>query len=209
MAFKHLNKRSNVSLATQTGTILQPQDKDREDTGSHCSARTSRAAFHHHVCLARSWTLNWGNWEVVEGLDREVRWKRRLIGSTVCVPSYTISLVNLGMESINHIINIFWNRIKLCLSMMPEIFTRVIKTFSILLCRLCSTDRFLMSILLSFVERFGNLTTSLLFSYIRCFSKRYKISQQLPSFYSLIIKATIILLLHVLVLLLIYFIIFF
>lgn len=134
MAFKHLNKRTNVSLATQSGTIL-PQDKDREDTGWHCSARTSRAALHHHVCLARSWTSNWG---LVEGLAREVRWKRRLTGSTVCVPSFTISLVNLGMESINHIINIFWNRIKHCLSMMPEIFTRTIKTFSILLCRLRS-----------------------------------------------------------------------
>lgn len=56
VAFKHLNKRNNEPPAPQTGTTLQNEDKEREYTGCHCSDTTARAALHHHICLAMSWT---------------------------------------------------------------------------------------------------------------------------------------------------------
>lgn len=44
---------------------------------------------------------------MVGGLGGGMKWKMRLIGTAVCVPYYTISLVNLGMQLIYHVINIY------------------------------------------------------------------------------------------------------
>lgn len=42
---------------------------------------------------------------MVGGLGAEMRWKRRLIGTTVCVSAYIVTLINLGMQLIDHAIN--------------------------------------------------------------------------------------------------------
>lgn len=95
--------------------------KRREGASCHCSVATAtRAALLHHAYTARSWSWNWGIWEAVGELGEKMRWMRRLIGTTTQVSSYTNTLVNSGMQLTDHIIN---TRIKLYLSVMPEIFT--------------------------------------------------------------------------------------